>query len=176
MGCHMGIIAKSLKEAVIYPTLLQLNQWSPATEALLLGTASAMSNLGETLFSEQPTHLYGLYQLDKLSHRQIWDNHLAYNSELASTVRGFASQRLFLNNPEQELITNLAYATAIAWATYDAKTTQLPEDPHNLLTLATCWYEHYPNLDLPKEKAIRIFIDGLKAITESPNNNSQLVA
>ena len=33
----------------------------------------------------------------------------------ASRVRGLASQRAFLSDPDSELQTNLSYCTAIAW-------------------------------------------------------------
>jgi hypothetical protein len=43
---------------------------------------------------------------------------LAYLPELASSIRGLASQRQFLMQPDLELKTNLVYSTAIAWAIY----------------------------------------------------------
>ena len=48
-------------------------------------------------------------------HRDIWDRYLAFRPEIASRVRGLASQRAFLSNPDHELRTNLSYSTAIAW-------------------------------------------------------------
>ena len=179
----MGIFAQDLKESVILPTLTQLNQWTPAIEVLLLGTASIMSNLGDRLLTDglaanNQNRLFGLYLIDKKKHRDIWDNHIALDSEMASIIRGFASQRLFLENPENELVTNLSYATAIAWATYDRNLTEFPDDPCNLLELATCWFDHHPhNLpDAHKENAITQFITGLRTIILSPGNKPQLVA
>ena len=179
----MGIYAQDLKESVIHPTLTQLNQWTPAIEALLLGTASIMSNLGDCLSvdsmaTNNQQRLFGLYLISKKKHRDIWDNHLAYNSDLASVIRGLASQRLFLENPENELVTNLSYATAIAWATYDENLVEFPDDPCNLLELATCWFEHYPH-SLPatqKDKYVTRFVTGLRTIIQSPRNKPQLVA
>jgi hypothetical protein len=37
---------------------------------------------------------------------------------MASRIRGLASQRAFLSDPEGELQTNLSYCTAIAWLLY----------------------------------------------------------
>ena len=37
---------------------------------------------------------------------------------MASRVRGLASQRVFLSEPDKELQTNLGYCTAIAWLLY----------------------------------------------------------
>jgi len=59
---------------------------------------------------------YGIFQIDVPSHQRVWDKYLAFNPELASKVRGLASQREFLKQPHLELATNLSYATAIAWA------------------------------------------------------------
>lgn len=174
----MGIFALDLKEAVINPTLNQLKQWTPATEALLLGTASIMSNLGDRLYSGQQVKLFGLYRIDQNTHRNIWDQHLAFNSDLASSIRGLASQRTFLENPEQELITNLAYATAIAWATYDASAAEFPSDANNFLALATFWFDHYPHnqADSQRDNAINEFVSGMKAMIKLRNNKPQLAA
>jgi len=43
---------------------------------------------------------------------------LAFHPDLASRIRGLASQRAFLEDPHSELATNLCYATAIAWVMY----------------------------------------------------------
>ena len=37
---------------------------------------------------------------------------------MASRIRGLASQRAFLSDPDGELQTNLSYCTAIAWLLY----------------------------------------------------------
>ena len=51
--------------------------------------------------------------------RQAAYNHAVrsptWNPEMASRVRGLASQRAFLSDPDAELQTNLSYCTAIAW-------------------------------------------------------------
>lgn len=175
----MGIFAQDFKDAVIHPTLTQIDQWSPATEALLLGTAAIMSNLGSTLHTEQDNRQYGIYLTDKKTHRKVWDEYLAFDCDLASKVRGFASQRLFLVDPEQELVTNLAYATAIAWATYRISTKNLPQDPTNLPALAQCWFDHYPhpNINLAQqEKTIEYFVTNMQLMNQMPPGQPLLVA
>ena len=174
----MGIFALDLKEAVINPTLNRLKQWTPATEVLLLGTASIMSNLGERLYSGQQNRLFGIFQINQTTHRKIWDEHLAFNSDLASGIRGLASQRTFLENPEQELITNLAYATAIAWASYDSNATEFPSDANNFLALAVFWFDHYPHnlADSQRDSAICEFVNGIKAISTSLKGKPHLAA
>ena len=113
----MGIDTEDFRIYVIRPTLQKLGITMPAAEQLLLGTAAAESSLGAFLKSEgQRTS--GIYRMHGLTHRHIWDDYLASRPDLASHVRGIASQREFLNNPHAELTTNLSYATAIAWLAY----------------------------------------------------------
>ena len=57
----------------------------------------------------------GLFNITAAQHRDLWDRYLAFNPDLASRVRGLASQRAFLTDPDGELQTNLSYCTAIAW-------------------------------------------------------------
>jgi hypothetical protein len=111
----MYVTADHLKEQVIQPTLKYLEAWTPEIEQFLLSTAIDAPDLG--LFSSRNTGL-GIYHITSQQHRDIWDNYLAYNPELASRVRGLASQRAFLSNPDSELQTNLSYCTAIAWLLY----------------------------------------------------------
>ena len=109
---HVTVTADHLKEQVIRPTLMNLGYWNPATEQFLLATAINAPSLG--LFSDSSNGL-GIYRIIPAQHRDIWDDYLAYDPDLASRVRGLASQRSFLINPDGELQTNLSYCTAIAW-------------------------------------------------------------
>ncbi len=113
----MGIYARELRLLVIRPTLKHLNLWSPAAENLLLGTAAQESNLGQRLQTNNQRAL-GIYQITPRMHRTVWDRYLAHQPDLASKVRGLASQREFLTHPHAELATNLAYATAVALMIY----------------------------------------------------------
>lgn len=116
---HVTVTADHLKEQVIRPTLMNLGSWNPATEQFLLAAAINAPSLG--LFSPSNDGL-GIYRITSAQHRDIWDQYLAYNPELASRVRGLASQRSFLVNPDSELQTNLSYCTAIAWLLYQQST------------------------------------------------------
>ena len=108
----MYVTAEHLREHVIRPTLKYLGTWSPASEAFLLDVAINAPDLG--LFSARNEGL-GLFHITAAQHRDLWDRYLAFNPEIASRVRGLASQRAFLTNPDSELQTNLSYCTAIAW-------------------------------------------------------------
>lgn len=108
----MYVTAEHLREHVIRPTLKYLGTWSAASEEFLLDIAVNAPDLG--LFSARNEGL-GLFHITAAQHRDLWDRYLAFNPDIASKVRGLASQRAFLTNPDSELQTNLSYCTAIAW-------------------------------------------------------------
>lgn len=111
----MYVTAEHLQEQVIQPTLKYLGGWTPSAEQFLLHTAIDAPDLG--LFSIKKDGL-GIFRITPGQHRDIWDKYLAFNPDLASRVRGLASQRAFLSDPDSELQTNLSYCTAIAWLLY----------------------------------------------------------
>lgn len=127
----MGIAASELRQYVIRPTLLYLGRHSATAEAFLLGTAASQSELGSALCDRQG---HGLYCISELRHQQLWDQHLARDPDLASLVRGLASQHAFLAAPHLELTVNLRYATAIAWLMVEAEYAELPaaDDLHGM--------------------------------------------
>jgi len=111
----MYVTAEHLRDHVIRPTLEYMGAWTAASESFLLNTAINAPELG--LFSARQEGL-GLYNITATQHRDLWDRYLAFNPDLASRVRGLASQRAFLSDPDGELQTNLSYCTAIAWLMY----------------------------------------------------------
>ena len=108
----MYVTAEHLRDHVIRPTLKYLGTWTDASEAFLLNAAIDAPDLG--LFSARQEGL-GLFHITAAQHRDLWDRYLAFNPDIASKVRGLASQRAFLSDPDSELQTNLSYCTAIAW-------------------------------------------------------------
>ena len=108
----MYVTAEHLRDQVIRPTLEYLDAWTPACEAYLLDAAINAPDLG--LFAARKDGL-GLFHITADQHRDLWDRYLAFNPDLASRIRGLASQRAFLRDPDSELQTNLSYCTAIAW-------------------------------------------------------------
>lgn len=117
----MELSSQELRYTIIRPTLRYLGKESDAAENLLTAIAR--------LHRQHPraTTSTALYPIDASLHQKVWDQHLAFQPELASKIRGLASQREFLNSPHSELTTNLCYATAIAWAVYMA----YPQVRHN---------------------------------------------
>lgn len=111
----MSLNAVDLLTHIIIPTLQTLDMHSPDAEQWLVATAAQSS--GFNPFARGDAGI-GLYQISSAQHRSAWDDYLAFRPELASRVRGFASQHQFLKDPDLELTTNLSYSTAIAWVVY----------------------------------------------------------
>ncbi|KAF1066947.1 MAG: hypothetical protein GAK45_01793 [Pseudomonas citronellolis] len=124
----MGIAACDLQQHVIRPTLLYLERHSHEAEALLLGAAACQSALGSLLGADGS---HGLYGIRAEQHEWLWDHYLASDPDLASRVRGLASQHAFLDAPHLELTVNLRYSTAIAWLMLEALRQPMPgSDDH----------------------------------------------
>lgn len=131
----MSIAAKELCQYVIRPTLVYLNRHSASAEALLLGVAASQSALGSVLHDRRG---HGLYRIGEQRHQALWDQYLARDPDLASLVRGLASQHAFLGGPYLELAVNLRYSTAIAWMLIEEHAAPLPA-ADDLLGLARIW-------------------------------------
>ncbi|MCD8523998.1 MAG: hypothetical protein LRY66_03485 [Saccharospirillaceae bacterium] len=116
----MELASQELRERIVRPTLHYLGKHSQASENLLVAIARWQQH-------HPQGRTEGIYPIDAALHQKVWNQHLAFHPDLASRIRGLASQREFLNNPHTELVTNLAYATAIAWAVYLA----FPQVKHN---------------------------------------------
>jgi len=134
----MTTYSVDLNHFAIRHTLTALGCTSVFAEHLLLATLAAQAGF----FYQSNSHGIGAYGIDEASHLAVWDNYLAFNPDLASNVRGFASQHNFLQDPHAELATNLAYASAIAWMIYQASGIVLPQvgDP---VTLAEYWSQYF---------------------------------
>ena len=65
------------------------------------------------LCSKDNTGGFGAYHITHTQHWDLWDTFLVHRPALASKIRGLASQRRFLEDPDAELNLNLGYATAI---------------------------------------------------------------
>ena len=135
----MGIAARELNLYVIRPTLLYLGQNNPNAEALLLGIAASQSNLGSALHDRRG---HGLYCIREPRHTALWDQYLVHDPDLASLVRGLASQHAFLCSPRLELTVNLRYATAIAWLLIEEQKIAIPA-ADDLLGMARIWRQAF---------------------------------
>lgn len=135
----MGIADRELSVDVIRPTLLYLGQNNPDAEALLLGIAASQSSLGSALHDRRG---HGLYCIREPRHAALWEEYLAHDPDLASLVRGLASQHAFLRSPHLELTVNLRYATAIAWLLIEQQKIAIPA-ADDLLGMARIWRQAF---------------------------------
>ena len=157
----MSLSSSSLNQFVIQHTLKAMGICSKAIENLLLGTAAAQEDLMSQ--SEISTGI-GVYGISKETHCRLWDDYLALDPDLASEVRGLASQHEFLKHPHIELATNLAYATAIAWMIYKRGGVTLPH-PDDIEGLAQCWVDHFvknSDADQAKQPFIDTFVNSYR--------------
>lgn len=142
-----GISANDLRLCVIRPTLEYLNHWSQAAENLLLGTAAQESALGKYLKQMQGPAL-GIYQIEPATHKDVWANYLVSRLELSQKILGLVSHKNMYTNKNDDLMFNLAYATAIARIVYQRVPEPLPE-ANDITGLARYWKQHY---NTPKGK------------------------
>ena len=123
---------------VIRPSLLRLGLQSPAAEALLLGTALTESGLARLVQTGGGPAL-GVYQIEPATHTDIWRHYLAYHPGLAARVLSLAAGGF--GHPEQ-LVWNLAYATAMARLVYRRRAEPMPAAT-DLPGLAAYWKAHF---------------------------------
>ncbi len=118
----MDISTQELRDKIIHPTLKYLGKEGVAVENLLVAIVTQKNQSSSLKLPSQKlsnnTKGLGPYNIDSNSHQMVWDKFLAFHPDLASRIRGLASQRAFLEDPHSELATNLCYATAIAWVMY----------------------------------------------------------
>ncbi len=108
----MQVTEQELLDDVIKPALESLHVSNAIAPQLLCDMAKRASGL-DPLYRHNDG--IGLYQITAAQHRSVWDDYVAPDPDLASRLRGLATQRQFLRNPDAELQFNLVYATAIAW-------------------------------------------------------------
>ena len=135
----MLFAADEFRQLIVRDTLRSIDEWAPAHENLLLGTAVQESRLGLSL---KRGRLLGIYHISPSTHRSVWDKYLIHNPDMASRIRGMAGQHSFISDPHGELITNLKYATAIAWLIYRRADEALPADD-DIPGLARYWHRHF---------------------------------
>ena len=135
----MLFAADEFRQLIIGHTLRSLDEWAPAHENLLLGTAAQESSMGSSL---KRGRLLGLYHISPNTHRAVWDKYLIHYPDLASQIRGLAGQHSFILDPHGELISNLKYSTAIAWMIYRRVEQALPT-ANDIPGQARYWHRHF---------------------------------
>lgn len=160
----MGICPSELLLLVIRPTLQYLGEDSQSAQTLMVATAAIESGLGFHLTTQHSQGL-GVFQISPERHQEIWDQYLAKDPELASKVRGLASQHEFLSHPHEELATNLRYATAIAWLVYKRNNCPLPA-ADDIPSMAKFWKAHFHH---QPQASIKSFVKCYKSLISTPH-------
>lgn len=119
---------------IIRPTLQGIGLWSIDAERLLLGTALTESKLEYVHQIGGPA--LGVYQCEKATHDDIWTNYLnnlrAPKDLLPKQIKGLLNS----HHPHENLVYNLAYATAICRVHYLRSPKPMPSDA---LSMAFTW-------------------------------------
>ena len=136
-----GIACNELRYHVIRPTLNAIGLWTKTAENLLLATCAHESLSGYYLKQRKGPAL-GIFQIEPTTHTDVWRNYLTYRPPLAEKVNTLLAAKDNVERREQELITNLAYATAIARIIYLRAPEPLPE-AYNIPALAQYWKRYY---------------------------------
>lgn len=131
----MSINPNQLKMYVVRPTLQKLDLWSEAAENLLMGTAAQESQLGLYLHQVDGVAL-GIYQMEPETHDDLWKNFLPSRPKLIAAILKFSK-----SNPE-ELVWNLAYATAMTRIHYLRISEALPA-ANDIKGLGLYWKKYY---------------------------------
>ena len=129
---------RHFRELVIRPTLQNLGLWSPAAENLLLGTAIQESGL---VYLKQigGGPALGVYQIEPATHDDVWRNYLAFRQDLKRRAMDVSTNR-WSGTPQ--LVTNLAYATAIARIIYRRVPEPLPP-PGDIEGMGAYWKQYF---------------------------------
>jgi len=127
--------APHLREYVIRPVLRHLGLWSEAAENLLMGTAAQESLLGRYLVQMGGGPALGIFQMEPATHQDCWDNFLIYRGDLAVKIMELSVHR---RAKLEQLVWNLAYATALCRVQYCRFKEPLPE-PEDVQGLAGYW-------------------------------------
>lgn len=132
------------QEVVIAPALEATKLFSPAASELLLGTALQESRLTHLVQLDGDDDPYddalGVFQTERKTVDDIWENYLAYRPDLASSILVACH---FIAPPEPiEVVTNLKYAAIMARIHYRRVRDPLPE-AGDLQGQAVYWKTHY---------------------------------
>ena len=110
------------KEHVVIPTLKYLDSEMPYSEEAvdLLMMTCAHESIGGTYLRQKGmtgmTGAFGVYQMELATHDDIWYNYIEYNALTEKLIEALlVDYRAEVTHP---LITNLAYATAMARVHY----------------------------------------------------------
>lgn len=150
-----------LKLLVIQPTLTKMEARfpgaaDPAAVNCLSGIAAHESTVGVvTRLKQVSGPALGIYQIEPATHKDVWRNYLSYRPDAsdllllewvpdnAAEALHQPGERFVWSIDDRMLITNLAYATAIARVILYRQSFDWPVDPGDVEALAVIWKNQY---------------------------------
>lgn len=137
---------KQFYENVLKPTLANLGYGGLAAERLILGTILQESNLTYVRqLNNGPAR--GFIQMEKATHKDIWDNYLNYKRPLIEKLAGLMVDGI---DPFEQLMGNNYYAIAMCRIFYLRVREALPA-ANDIEGMANYWKKYY-NTHLGKGK------------------------
>lgn len=136
------IDAYQLREEIIRPALEYLDPiipYSMAGENLLMGTCAQESKLGTYVKQLGGGPALGIFQMEPATLKDINDNYLQYRIPLRTSVEMLLVP---MQTNEQNLVSNLAYATAMSRIHYFRVPDPIPMHD-DIEGLANYWKCHY---------------------------------
>lgn len=153
------------RELVVVPTLKYLDSVIPFSEEAvdLLMLTAAHESKGGTYLKQINGPALGIYQMEPETEADIWENYLDYRRKIWEKLEKLTGTAILLDRDGEDLIHNLAYATAMARVHYFRVPQPLPkkEEENYLLKLAAYAKVHY-NTHLGKATPESYYRDFLK--------------
>ncbi len=154
------------KEHVVIPTLKYLDSEIPYSEEAvdLLMMTCAHESIGGTYLRQVgmtgDKGAFGVYQMEMATMDDIYENFLRYRRELLFRVDDFANERRA--DSQNDLMTNLAYATALARVHYWRVAEALPskdDTPYAYMSKLGEYAKKYYNTPLGKATSSKYVTD-----------------
>jgi hypothetical protein len=112
------------RELIIKPALNDLVLYSPEAEELLVFTC-AVESLGGSYLKQVKGPALGIYQMEPRTYNDIWQNFIMKHSSLMMKLH--SSFNLVFIPPEDRLVYDLRFATAIARIHYERFKEKIPD-------------------------------------------------
>lgn len=144
----MPIDPTQLRTLVVKPVLLSLGlPSSEVAENLIMGTAAHESHLGDYIEQVGGGPALGIFQMEPATLNDCYENYLDYRADLKAKVDGFLAAQPATPDgspdKQQQLATNLAYATAMCRIRYYRAPAAMPSDPNDVNALGAYWKQYY---------------------------------
>lgn len=127
-----------IREYVVIPALTQINSYSLNAEQLVMATGMAESNM-EFIHQKGGGPARGLFQLEPVSHDDIWSRFLSKKPMLLNDLRALIMKDMDLHD---QLHGNLFYAAAMCRIFYLRFRQPLP-DAGDWQGMAEYWKKYY---------------------------------